>query len=429
MSRWRWLLQKLSRQLWLRATLIGSLGIFAALFATVAERVLPWTFARTIGADAVDSILTIIASSMLAVTTFSLSVMTSAYGSATSTVTPRATRLLIEDRVTQNVLSTFLGSFLFGIVGLVVLKTGAYGDRGRAVLFMVTIGVIALIVITLLRWIDHLTRLGRVGETTARVEEAARRAIEARRAAPCLGARPLTGPPPEGLRRPVLAGEVGYLQHIDMPALSDCAEALACDIHVLLNPGAFVYPDTVLCTVPLDATEGANGDASAPDGPDRLRAAFTIGAERGFDQDPRFGLVVMCEIGSRALSAAVNDAGTAIDVIGRTTRLLTLWAAGAEEGPDPDEVAHPRVFLVPLRDEDLFDDAFMLLARDGAGLIEVQLRLQKALAALARTGSDRFRAAARFQAGLALERARAALTLPEDIRRLEAATAEPSPRA
>lgn len=426
MSRWRWVLQKLGRQLWLRATLIGSLGILAALFATVAERFLPWTFARTIGADAVDSILTIIASSMLAVTTFSLSIMTSAYGSATSTVTPRATRLLIEDRLTQNVLSTFLGSFLFGIVGLVVLKTGAYGDRGRAVLFMVTIGVIALIVITLLRWIDHLTRLGRVGETTARVEEAARRAIEARLAAPCLGARPLTDPPAEGLRRPVLAGEVGYLQHIDMPALSDCAEALACDIHVLLNPGAFVYPHTVLCTIPLDAAGGADGDASAPDGPDgldRIRAAFTLGAERSFDQDPRFGLVVMCEIGSRALSAAVNDAGTAIDVIGRTTRLLTLWAAGAGEGPDPDKVAHPRVFLIPLREEDLFDDAFMLLARDGAGLIEVQLRLQKALAALARTGSDRFRAAARFQAGLARDRARQALTVAEDIRRLEAAAA------
>ena len=62
---------------------------------------------------------------MLAVTTFSLNVMTSAYGSAANNVTPRATRLLREDPVTQNVLSTFIGSFLFSIVGIVVLKTGA----------------------------------------------------------------------------------------------------------------------------------------------------------------------------------------------------------------------------------------------------------------------------------------------------------------
>ena len=41
----------------------------------------------------------------------------------------------MEDRTAQNVLSTFIGSFLFSIVGIVVLKAGAYGDRGRVVLF------------------------------------------------------------------------------------------------------------------------------------------------------------------------------------------------------------------------------------------------------------------------------------------------------
>lgn len=165
MSRWQWLLTRLTRQLWFRATLIGALGIAAGL-AALTEHLLPWDLPTTIGADAVDGILNIIASSMLAVTTFSLSVMTSAY----SNVTPRAIKLLIEDRLTQNVLSSFIGSFLFSIVGIVVLKTGAYGDSGRFVLFIVTIAVIALVVVSLLRWIDHLTRLGRVGETTERVE-------------------------------------------------------------------------------------------------------------------------------------------------------------------------------------------------------------------------------------------------------------------
>ncbi len=66
---------------------------------------------------------------MLTVTTFSLSITVSAYGSATSNVTPRATTLLIEDGLTQTVLSTFLGSFLFGIVGLVVSKTEPMASR------------------------------------------------------------------------------------------------------------------------------------------------------------------------------------------------------------------------------------------------------------------------------------------------------------
>src|SRR5690554_7197137 len=109
---------------------------------------------------------------MLAVTTFSLGVMTSAFGAATTNVTPRATKLLMEDRLTQNVLSTFIGAFLFSIVGIIVLKTGSYGERGRAVLFLITIVVIGLVVIQLLRWINHLISLGRVGTTIDRVEAA-----------------------------------------------------------------------------------------------------------------------------------------------------------------------------------------------------------------------------------------------------------------
>lgn len=116
------------------------------------------------GAEAVDNILNILASSMLAVTTFSLSIMVAAYGSATTNVTPRATRLVVEDVTTQNVLATFIGSFLFSLVGIVALNMGAYGERGRVILFIVTLVVIALIIFTLLRWIQHLTSLGRVGK-------------------------------------------------------------------------------------------------------------------------------------------------------------------------------------------------------------------------------------------------------------------------
>ena len=413
MTRWRWILTRMTRRLWVRATLIGLLGVAAAILAAVVERFVPWELPGSIGAKSVDAILNIIASSMLAVTTFSLSVMTSAYGSATSNVTPRATTLLIEDRVTQNVLSTFIGSFLFSIVGIVVLKTGAYGDRGRVILFIVTIGIIVLIVVALLRWIDHLTRLGRVGETTDRVEQAARDAIEQRLKEPYLGGRRLDDPARTmaGRGTALTADVTGYVQHIDMAALSRCCETLDADIFVMLNPGAFVYPDSVLARIGTHRVPGEDEVL------DEARTAFSIGTGRSFDQDPRFGLVVMSEIGSRALSPAVNDPGTAIDVIGRTTRLLSLWAQGGPQDA-AEEIAHRRVHVAPLDTEDLFEDAFMLMARDGAGLIEVQLRIQKALQALARMGDDAFRAAARKQARLAHERAEVALPLDADRTRL-----------
>ncbi|MBS9478944.1 DUF2254 domain-containing protein [Ancylobacter radicis] len=429
MARWRWIVQQITRRLWFRATLIGMAGVVTAGLAAIAERYIPWEMPGSIGADAVDSILGIIASSMLAVTTFSLSVMTSAYGSATSNVTPRATRLLMEDRTAQNVLSTFIGSFLFSIVGIVVLKAGAYGDRGRVVLFVVTIGVIALIVVSLLRWIDHLTHFGRVGETTDRVERATRQALDARLAAPGLGGAPQRGGAQAIPHKaaPVPARAIGYVQFVDIGALSRLAEECDADIHVAALPGSFVYLDSPLAWIapprrtasgPEEKLEQKDEDDTIPT---QMRAAFSIGSERNFDQDPRFGLAVMSEIASRALSPGVNDPGTAIDVIGRSTRLLCHWAEG---GDGASEVRFPRVHVPVLVADDLFEDAFMLVARDGAGLVEVQLRLRKALLALGRMGDASFRAAARHQAEMALARAQAALSLEADRQRLAELAAE-----
>src|SRR5690606_4629502 len=125
----------------------------------------------------------------------------------------------------------------------------------------------------------------------------------------------------------------------------DIAEEHQLQIYIPLNAGAFVYEDVALAFV-----EGA----VSPDIEDEIRSQFVMAQQRSFEQDPRFGLIVMAEIGSRALSSATNDAGTALDVIGRLARLLTLWSKGRAEEP----VIYPRLHLRPLVDGDLFDDAF-----------------------------------------------------------------------
>ncbi|RUO21055.1 hypothetical protein CWE07_11845 [Aliidiomarina maris] len=127
--------------------------------------------------------------SMLMVTTFSLSVMVSAYQAATNNVTPRATKLIRQDITTQNVLATFIGAFLFSLVGLIATKTEVYQANGRFVLFVFTLLMIVFIVVAIFRWIEHLTVLGRVGSTSAKVEDATSAALQFCRQHPCLGAR------------------------------------------------------------------------------------------------------------------------------------------------------------------------------------------------------------------------------------------------
>ncbi|VDS08026.1 hypothetical protein PARHAE_01207 [Paracoccus haematequi] len=404
MSRLRWILSRLRRTLWVRVALYAVLGVAAAVAATLAAW-LPWPLPIDISAEAIDSLLNVIASSMLAVTTFSVTALTSAYGSATSNATPRATRLLTEDDFIQSVLATFIGSFLFSIVGLVALRVSVYGPQGRALLFVTTVLVIVLIVLALLRWIHQLTKLGRVGDTIDRLEDATRRSMQARLDLPFLGGRPLPDDAPDAPA--ILSDQVGYVEFIDTAALSDLCEDRGIGLDIRVLPGAFVYHGSTLA-VP-------RGGTAADDLADRVRRAFTISAARSFDQDPRFGVIALTEVGMRALSAAVNDPGTAIDVIGRHVRLLTFWGDGWHKA-ETQEPRYPRLRLPPLRHEDMLDDAFYMMAREAAGHIDILTRLIKGLDALTRTGPQAARQAAAAQLRLACARGAEALPGPDRLR-------------
>ncbi|UHS59766.1 DUF2254 domain-containing protein [Agrobacterium vaccinii] len=412
-SRWIWLFSQIARRIWFRASLFSVLAIATALVAILIRPYIPSDLPTKIGADAVDNILGIIASSMLTVTTFSLSTMVSAYSAATSNVTPRATKLVMEDSTTQNVLATFVGSFLFSLVGIIALSTGAYGESGRVVLFLVTIAVIVLIVVTLLRWIDHLSRLGRVTETTERVENVTVAAMRSRRERPYLGCQALLNVASDvpATARPIFMARIGYVQHLDTGALSGIATPDNGRVFVGAIPGQLIDP-----TEPVAWFDGLQGK----DQEEKIRSCFSIGDTRSFDQDPRFGASVLAEIASRALSPAVNDPGTAIDVITRAMRVLAVWV----EPVDPEvenEILYPNVYVPPLDISDLFDDLFTPIARDGAGIVEVGLRLQKTFETLAKFDDGRYRQNAMRHSVEALRRCELALAFEGDKERIKIA--------
>ena len=75
----------------------------------------------------------------------------------------------------------------------------------------------------------------------------------------------------------------------------------------------------------------------------------------------------------------------------------------------------------------MFDDAFTAIARDGAGVVEVSVRLQKTLRSLASLGDDDIRDAAVYHGQLALKRSQIELKMAEDFMLVQAAAklAEP----
>lgn len=398
-SKIAWHLLRQLRKVWVRVASFAVLAIVTAGVAQLLAPLIPSEWTVKIGADSVDQVLNILASSMLAVTTFSLAIAISAFAAAASTATPRATALLQEDPTAQNVLATFLGAFLFSLVGIIALQAGYYSSEGRLVLFAVTSAVIALVVVALLRWISHLMTFGRMGDTLNRVEAAAAASLEDRIKNPFLGGRPLVASVPDTCA-PVLSSEAGYVLHVDVSKLDTVADSLGTKVWLGALPGAFVHE-----AWPLLYVDRVLHDDEALQ---RLRSAFTIGVERSFEQDPRFGLIVISEIASRALSPAVNDPGTAISVVGRLVRILSLW-----KGVVQAEIVHEAVFVPPIVPADLIVDAFRPIVRDGLGCVEVQIRVQKALHALSEIAPDVFAAPASEMAADARTRARDALTESE----------------
>ncbi len=407
---WRTFVKRLPQRIWFRLVVYAVTALALVAIARFAGPLLPSALAVNFGQDSALRVLQILATSMLAVTTFSLTAMISAYAVAARGTTPRATQLLIADNTSQSALSTFLGTFVFSIVGVIALSTSAFTEEGRSLLFIGTLVVIAVVVGTLLRWIQHLTQFGQVPDVMDRVEHAATDAMRSFAREPHMG-----GVPPVAVADSALAvasESTGSVTGVAINRLQDIADRTDTTVHVVALPGAFVGRGTTLARV-----VGAMSEEDAA----RVRGAFRVERHRTYEQDPRLGLVALAEIGSRAVSPAINDQGTAIEVLGAVQRVVTeLLCCEAV-----DEARCDRVHVPALSLQDLIEDVFRPLARDGAAMIEVALRLQKVLGGLVDVArSDDDVASLRTASARAVERAVRRLDDPRDVELVRAAGLE-----
>lgn len=406
LDRIRFLITRFRERLWVKPLTVCLLSIGAAFVAKFSDGTGLGRMVPEITSDSVEALLSIMASSMLVIATFSVASMVSAYAAASSTATPRAFSVVVADDASQNALSAFVGAFIFAIVALTAVKNSYFGTAGLFILFVLTAIVFTVVIFMFVSWVDSIARLGRMGSTMDKVEKAACDALKRRRDAPTLHGSVVRARP-DG--QAVFAAKVGYVQHVDIPALQTWAEEAKVRVVVAALPGTFATPERPLAYVNTGRGDQTELDCAC------VVESFKIGAERRFDDDPRFGLVVLSEIAGRALSPAVNDPGTAIEIVGRLVRLFRLWC----EPPtveDEDQPFYERVEVPEVSVRDMFDDAFTLIARDGAGQVEVSVRLQKALYSLELMGDADMRDAAKYHRRLALERSRIALNLPEDLK-------------
>lgn len=406
-DRLRFFINRIRERLWVKPLVFSVLSAVIVFLIKMVDTEAVGELVPAITEQSIKTLLTIITGSMLMIATFAVGSMVSAYASASNNATPRSFALIVADDDSQNALSTFIGAFIYSVVALLAMENGYYGEAGRFALFVLTLLVLTMVIVTFVRWVDRIARLGRLKGTIEKVEKATAAAIQRRRCAPSLGGVPAQRDA-EPVGQAVYSDAIGYVQQIDVAALQRCAEKLKVHITLSALPGTFAAPGRALAFISSDVHDVLPVDTEP------MRAAFLIGDDRKFEEDPRFGLVVLAEIAGRALSPAVNDPGTAIYIVGVFVRLFAQWSKPVADS-DSDACEYDRIAVPELSSDDMFDDAFTAIARDGAGAIEVAGRLQKGLASLASLENEAMRAAALRHSQMALARAENALQLPEDL--------------
>ncbi|MEO5945318.1 MAG: DUF2254 domain-containing protein [Chitinophagaceae bacterium] len=398
--------KRLLGRLWFRPLLFCLLSIAVALLAQLADNSFIADIAPAIEKSSVEELLSILSATMLVIAIFAVGSMLSAFSAASSSATPRSFKLVVADDVSQNALSVYIGSFIFSIVALVALKNGYYGQAGYFTLFILTLLVFAVVIITFLRWVERISKLGRLGHTIQKIEEATKKVLINRLEQPYLGCHPIKESIESGT--PVYTKEMGYVLHINMDKLQELASDSNALITVVCIPGRFVSPEKPLVYITYQDANGNTIDN------EELEKAFSIDDNRSFYDDPRFGLIVLSEIASRALSPGINDPGTAIAIIASHIRLFSLWVIGIKK-EKTETVKYNRISVPAISLADMFDDAFRPIERDGAGNIEVMIRLQKALITIAHIGNTEVKELAILHSRQAFERAEIAMDYKNDL--------------
>lgn len=392
-----------TRKLWVRVVLFGLLALIGLVIARLGAVLLPTRLTASVDITSVDRLLNIISNSMLAVTTFSLTVMVSVYRATSTQWTPRIHRLLLEDRTTQNTLATFIGAYVYATMGIILRETGLFGQEHAFLIFYLTVAVIAIVVVYIIRWTLHLQTFGSLMETARQVADITTQRLQERLGTPCLGARPFREVPQGTIA--IKAEVTGYIQYIYTDRLQFIAEEADAEIYVTRDIGSFVVAGDVIANM-----------TGMVDKHETIADAIVLGDLRSFEQDPRFGLLVMGEMASKALSPGINDTGTAIDVMTRLTKILCMFRDESDCG---DTAEHDRVYIHAMDASELLHSGFAVLARDGAAMIEIQIRLQKALRSIRQHGDPTMESAASEFADFELQRALQALPFEGDRTRLE----------
>lgn len=274
-----------------------------------------------ISADGARITLSIIASSVITITsvTFSITVLTLSIQS--NQLGPRLLPNFMRQKTTQLALGFFIGTFIYCLIVLqsVVNFNGGQGLPYLSVLIGLLLGIFSFfILIYFIHFVCHVIQIDNVLDfLTDNLIQSIKRQLPEKASAEHDINKVINATEDHRHviekfkdKTDIKSIDWGYIQTIDYEALFALAKKHELLIKVLIHPGHFAFSGMTLITVWHNEELS---DALKSD----LLDAFQLGKRRSTVQDVEFAFEELAEISLRALSPGINNPYTAVHCLDR----------------------------------------------------------------------------------------------------------------
>ena len=309
------LILKLRKSIWIYPAIISTVSFFAAIGIGLLDSgafLKLYEVAPAIMLTSVDlskNILSVIAGSLITMTTFTFSTTMVVLITYSSQFSPRTVENFLSDDKTMKALGVFMGGFVYSIITLLFMRR----SLGEQLVISSSLAIIYAIVclIEFIRYIQHVGSYILTTNLINRLYDEAEKTIEEYKE--LISEADVVkdlGWIEKGLRIKYQSKKTGYIQLISYNELKRVAKDIDGAIILGCEHGDFVQMGNDLFTVIFNDESKIEQERI-----DDIADTFTIGNQKSELQDFNFSIQKISEIALRAISPGINDPNTAIHCI------------------------------------------------------------------------------------------------------------------
>lgn len=354
----------LNSSLWVAPCLGLGLGLACFFLLLELDHWLAWQ--APVSVDSARGVLSMLSGAMLTFIVFVLSALLLVLQLASAQLTPRIIARALQERGTHICLGIFVFAYAFVTATTTRLETGV-----PYLVYRISICSGLLCICVFLYLVDRLGKFLRPIAILTQVAQDGAEVIRSVYPQRIGEAQPLAAP---ALTQPIQElenqGRSRVLLAVHQEGLVALARQHDAVIEIVPQVGDFV--------VRHDPIVRVYGSKKLPE--QALIDCFAFGPERTIDQDPTFALRIIVDVGSRALSPAINDPTTGVLALDQVHLLLRLVGQRhLDTGRVADGQGKVRVLLRTPNWEDFVSLGLTEIRRYGADSVQIARRMRALL--------------------------------------------------